>query len=312
MRVHRVAALLVLLVALSAGAQPYINPLTRGDVVVSLRAMTVITYRVFDSAGYAKIFNWDSPIVFQLAWNPLGDAGHAVVKIGAQHSTGGVPMRSGEFLVGAELYQDPVVPRIVKFDDAGTIQAVYTLPYETGVWGVQAMELLSDQCTVVWLASVYPGYEARRFVVRTFDICTSLPGPERFTIPDEGSWPQFIRKLPNGDFLIATYAEVARYSAGGTRLERYPVTLLPVSLTPRELTSIALAPDGSGFWLLVTGSRLVKVDLPTSQTEVSVVPFIATDYVEPVYPRGLTVYGEWRASLQPPPPPPAKRRAVRR
>src|ERR1051326_1725710 len=102
-------------------------------------------------------------------------------------------------------------PAFARFTLAGELRGIYGIPDAPQIeyfWGstyaaVARMELLADQCTVLWTPST-----GARVAVHTFDICSGT-AKALFLDPT----PQFesdirligsIRALPNGDVLIAT------------------------------------------------------------------------------------------------------------
>jgi len=204
-----------------------------------------------------------------------------------------VPLRSGEFLVGE---QSPwVLSRLVKFDGAGQVTAVYTIPPEPWLRGASVIEVFADQCTVAWTPNYMREQTDVRLLnsVRAFDICANAPRPDLLVRPGEWNFVYDIRQLSNGDLLLATARDLERYDRGGAQVAVYPY---------RELNGFALTPDGRGFWT-------------STESEVRRIEFAAPDVVAARFagalfnPGIIGVVGEWRASLQPAPP--ARRRSMR-
>lgn len=206
-----------------------------------------------------------------------------------------VPMRSGDLLV-AETATVHTRPRIVQIDPAGRIVRDRTLtdvPMEgmATFYGVAHMELLSDQCTVVWNSTDLGFLRLRTESVRVrrYDICTGTTLPDLFSLPWD-SEPGSLRQLPGGDLLIASGNDVRRYALDGTLRATYPIPAQAVALTP----------DATGFW---ASNRyyVYRVDFASPQLIAAQFP------IEGRLGLGIAVVGEWRASMQFP-----KRRAGRK
>jgi|SRR6185436_1288500 len=206
-----------------------------------------------------------------------------------------VPMRSGDLLI-AESFTSHTKPRIVQIDASGRIVRDRTLtdvPAEGmhDYYGVGHMELLADQCTVVWNSADFGlvRLRAQSLRVRRYDICTGTTLPDLLTLPFD-SEPGSLRQLPGGDLLIATGNDVRRYDLGGTLRATYPV----------PATFVALTPDASGF-RAANRYYVYHVDFAAPQLIAAQFP------IEARLGLGIAVVGEWRSALQFP-----KRRAGRK
>lgn len=199
-----------------------------------------------------------------------------------------VPMRSGDFLV-AESGSVHTKPRIVQIDSAGRIVREGSLihvpnPFGNSSWwlGVAHMELLADQCTIVWNTGDggLSGLRGEALRVRRFDICRGTALPDLFTLPFDAE-PGSLRQLPDGDLLIAAGSNVRRYDLRGTLRATYSV----------QATVLALTPDASGFWAVHT-HEVHRVDF--ASPDLIAVRF-TTEHLGGL---GIAVVGEWRAAMQ--------------
>lgn len=216
--------------------------------------------------------------------------------------------RSGDFLV-AEYSRLGAKPRLLRFTLAGDIVRIFEMPDAPLVQtipleydGIAHIELLADQCTLLWSPR-----QLERHQVRTFDICTGL-AKAPFLSTTSSADPREdrvtgIRALPNGDVLIATPVDVRRYDRGGGKLDSYPV---PETWFGEQLahdTLLALTPDASGYW---AGRNDLVQRFDFASPSVPAATFNACHCGDLF---ALSVVDEWRAALQPLPIP--KRRSVR-
>lgn len=204
-----------------------------------------------------------------------------------------VPTRSGDYLVGKQARSQ--LPRLVRLDRFGNILAEYLLPADPS-GDLYEIELFADQCTVAWLAYPRGNFGTTlRHTLHAFDICKNTPLPDLLVL-DDALYPYFIRQLPGGDLLIATYTEVRRFDASGQQIAQYPIVTFG--------QGIALTPDGLGCWYAVAeGREIRRVDFAVPDVIVArSVPNSRSATV-------AGVVGEWHGSLQPAPPP--RRRSSR-
>lgn len=294
MRLRAAFLLLIGAITSSAGAVTAGDVIVRGDVVIPWTSFVAAGVNVFDSQGRAK--------QAQGPFDPFAPVRNT--NTGLYNPTAPVPMRSGEFLAGE---QGPPYPRLSKFDATGTHVTIYSLPSDPSVHGITALELFSDQCTVVYTVQFTDSAAmfldpARLTSIRRFDVCANKALPDLALDPAPLRTPNFVRQLPNRDLLVVTPIEVLRYDAKGKLVTAYPKVLSDF------IIGVALTPDGDGFWI-VDRYRLVRFDFgPSREPAVSVPAVTIWNQSEPPIPRELWVIGEWRAGLQPPPQP--KRRAV--
>jgi len=281
----------VLLFALSVAAQAELN---KGDVLVPYASLVAGGVNVFDSAGNQK----KGELV---PLYPVSAPGLA--RTGLAYSTDPIRTRAGEYIVGE---QGTSFPRIAKYDESGDHVTVYSPPFEIAVRGVLSLELFADQCTLAWVpefifnASMYLD-SSRLHAIRKFDICTNKPAGDVLLTPEPTGELKAVRQLANGDLLVVTGIEVARYDANGKLVRAYPRVLYDF------IVGMALTPDGSGFWL-VDRAHLVRFDFAApQQPAVNVVAVVSYNPSEPLSAQGLSVVGEWRAALQPPPAIPRRR-----
>jgi hypothetical protein len=202
-----------------------------------------------------------------------------------------VAMRGGDFLVAERVGRtNRLAPRLVRFNVAGEILRIYELeliPRWSLSVGPAHMELLSDQCTLVY--TLGDDYDLRR--VMRYDVCAGRPMPDLLMLEGLFQYVGSIRQLPDGDLLIAGGHQVRRYDARGTQVAVYNVPALRIALTP----------DASGFWA-VDRWTLQRIDFarPTVLADRVSLPHLGNV-------RALAVLGEWRAATNF-----IKRRPVRR
>ena len=190
------------------------------------------------------------------------------------------PMRSGHFLL-------PDDAKLIELSLQGVVREI---PFPNGV-GAAQIELLADQCTLLY------GVANR---VARMDICTGE------ALSDFAAMPigtvRAIRKLPNGDVLVANGSAITQLSADGAFVRLYPFD---------GVTHIALTPDGSAFWAAGAdaGQGRLRYFAAGSYGEGQEVRFdnAATRSVPADAVDDLLVVGEWRAAA----PPLIRVRAVR-
>jgi hypothetical protein len=216
-----------------------------------------------------------------------------------------VPMRSGHYLV-AEVSNAAPVGKLVELDANGAIVGTHPLSFgnpQGPMPYVVAMELLADQCTLVYTGRAPRDDEAHH--IRRYDICTRQQLPELTTIPFSFSEEIYaVRQLPGGDFLFGGETEVRRTTRDGFPVAAYPFSGRWLSLTP----------DASGFWFANVDfsnnppapARIGRVDFSNPHA-VAYEPHLGV--VHGV--NGFTVIGEWRASTGQLPPAPKSRSARR-
>jgi hypothetical protein len=195
------------------------------------------------------------------------------------------PMLNGNYLVGERSNDPKTGARLIEIDPHGRPVAYYVLPLEqtsSSAVGAVHFELLEDNCTVLYDTGVLHS-DWRR--VRRFNICTNRAEPDFARVPDAEQTLGSIRQLPGGDVLIAA-GDVFRYSRDGVLRRSYLVRTMFIALTP----------DGSAFWTTDDGGRgresmlrRISLDDPVTVLSVPLEQFAT----------GLTVVGEWRASVSP-------------
>lgn len=208
-----------------------------------------------------------------------------------------VAMRSGELLVAERNGRSAGhPPRLLRFNASGEVLRVYELElirrgnYYTWSAGPAHMELLSDQCTLVYTL----GFDPDRRRLMRYDVCAGRTMPDLFALPSS-YYSGAIRQLPSGDLLIATYGDVRRFGSDGTLRETYPVPAVRLALTA----------DAGGFWAADYWT-LHRVDFvrPALIAERIALPLFRGFAPEV---RALAVVDEWRAATRF-----IKRRPVRR
>jgi hypothetical protein len=149
------------------------------------------------------------------------------------------PMRSGNFLIAESWNERAHGAKLIEFNLHGVV-AEYPFPElvdvaNSRVLGAEHVELLADQCTVLYTNGSDDPAGNR---VRRLNICTRQPEPDFATLL-AGPYAGAIRQLPDGDVLVANGAAILRFSPAGSLLRTYPL---------EGATHIALTPDGSAFW----------------------------------------------------------------
>lgn len=333
----RIALLALLFVTISVHAQTL--TLERGDVIAQNRLIysEILMYPpVTDDVAVADSFGIPKPgVAFPDLSKHLGSGLFVVDQHRAIYSTsnGMFEWRAGgiggssvslflDFLYGGEILRmrngDLLIaevssligvgrPLIVRVTPAGEVRGIYAIAdapmrTETEYAGVAHMDLLADQCTLLWT----PNTKVRR-QVRTFDICS---GSEKADFLD--ATPQFesdiqrigsIRALPNGDVLIATQKDVRRFDRSGKKVATYKTPETIFIEPPDADTLLALTPDASGVWI-GRYFQTQRIDFASPSS-----PAVLFQTNAGAYLFALGVIGEWRAAEQPPPVP--KRRSVR-
>lgn len=215
------------------------------------------------------------------------------------------PMRSGNFLVAQRRTTLDRDAKLIEFNARGKV-AEYrfpTLPDRSANVSLGAMhiELLADQCTVLYTLGADEWTETRR--VRRMNICTNEPQPDFATLPS-GPYAGAIRQLPNGDVLVANGTDVLHFTPEGAlrRMDYFP-----------GVTHIALTTDGAGFWAAgvhLGQGFLRSVDLRSpfaAPTSIQIGNDGFSSVFAPVETNDLVTVGEWRAGAAR-----AKARAARR
>jgi hypothetical protein len=200
---------------------------------------------------------------------------------------------SGNLLVAEADNRKSFGARLHEVNARGALEDTWVLPSfpDSGdadrVLGASHMELLSDQCTLLYTGG-RTAEETHR--IRRYNLCTRSGEADFLAkLPVAGGAVGSIRQLPGGDILIATGRGVLRYTNSGAYVGSYPFAA----------RRIALSTDGSSFWVAEAGedgsvdARVLRVDPATGQ--------IAAEFAlgkEDV--SGLTVVGEYRAAAAPP------------
>lgn len=203
------------------------------------------------------------------------------------------PMRSGNYLV-AERWNDATRgAKLIEFNLRGRV-AEHRFPTiidpETNrALGAQHIELLSDQCTVLY--TLGNDHRLNNRVLR-MNICTGQQQADFATLL-AGEYAGAIRQLSNGDVLVANGAAIMKFNAQGAYVGGY---VLP------GVTHIALSPDATTLWaagvsfgqLHLQGFDLrgpsavgAPVQIGNDGMQTSLVPLNVTE---------LVVVGEGRAS----------------
>lgn len=213
------------------------------------------------------------------------------------------PMRSGNFLV-AEQWNDRGA-KLIEFNLQGRV-AEYSFPegIDTATnraLGAMHIELLSDQCTVLYTL----GKEIASNRVRRLNICTKQPQTD-FASLVAGEYAGSIRQLPSGDILVANGSAVLQFTSQGSLVRSYQFP---------GVTHLALTTDGSAFWaagVYLEKAHLRRFDLSTPDADPPSLQLGNDEMktlVVPLDVADLVIVGEWRAALE---PVKARVRAVRR
>lgn len=192
------------------------------------------------------------------------------------------PMRSGNYLV-AERRSG----KLVEFN-LGGIVAEHAFP------GAMHVELLSDQCTVLFTSGDDDPNGNR---VGRLNICTGEQLSDFATLIP-GEYAGSIRQLASGDVIVANESAVLQFNRFGSLVHTYPY----------PVTHLGLTPDGSGFWAsgTVEGQpHLLRFDPNAPHAEPQSIRFdMGIAWALTI--QELVVVGEWRSALRP-----VKGRAVR-
>lgn len=199
------------------------------------------------------------------------------------------PMRSGNFLIAESWNERAHGAKLIEFNLHGIV-AEYPFPEvvdvaNNSVLGAEHIELLADQCTVLYTTGEDDPAGNR---VRRLNICTRQPQPDFAALP-AGRYAGAIRQLPNGDVLVANGAAVLRFSPQGSLLRTYPL---------EGVTHIALTADGAAFWAAgveLDVAKLVRLDLDGSATAARLGNPASESLYAPLEINDLVVVGEWRA-----------------
>jgi hypothetical protein len=241
-------------------------------------------------------------------WRP--GLGSSNIHLSLKFNSGGeiLRTRSGDLFI-AELYRFGAKPRIVRFTPAGDVLWIYEIadaPLISTFFGMQYagvahMELLADQCTLLWTPNT-----GTRYQVHTLDICSGRAKGDflNATWQFESDIEQIgsIRALPNGDVLIATQKDVRRFDRTGKKVATYQTPEAWIR-DPRIETLMALTPDASGVWI-GRNNLFHRIDFASpSSPAAAFTPGYSAEFF------ALGVAGEWRAAQQPAPA--NKRRSVR-
>lgn len=202
------------------------------------------------------------------------------------------PMRSGNFLVAERWNDRERGAKLIEFNGHGRL-AEYRLPElltsDDRALGATHIELLADQCTVLYTSG------ADHPAVRRFNICTRRAEAD-FAALTPGAYAGAIRKLPNGDVLVANGNAVLHFTADGGLLRMYPV---------RAVTHLALSADGATFWAAGVDRGMAYLrhfDPAAANPDLGSVPIGNPGMVSlgvPVETGDLVVVGEWRTATVP-------------
>jgi streptogramin lyase len=260
------ALLLVAVATIGAGSGQVASAafeLQRGVVLVSL------------NDGRIDVYGSDGKLQGQVATPSTGSrpegmcfspAGHLYV---ADSGTG----TTREFSSTGELLRDPLTVRrvvddpsgcavdrdgnidmgsfasIVKVDQNGSALASYRMDQKAGDF-----DLAADGCTLFYLAAS---------TVKRFDACAGRPLADFAPLPASQDC-QGIRIRPNADVMIACAGVVVRRDSAGAEVQQYSVgDAAGQGNVPRDLSHIALDPDGTSFWAGGGPGTVARIDLNT-------------------------------------------------
>jgi hypothetical protein len=207
------------------------------------------------------------------------------------------PMRSGNFLVAERSADRARGAKLIEFNRNGIV-AEYPFPEVVAmpltanrVLGASHIELLADQCTVLY--TLGSDDRVSRPAVRRLNICTGQPEPDFAPLlVDEHAGS--IRQLANGDIVVANGMVIHQFTSTGSliRSRQFP-----------GVTHLANAPDGKTFWaagVYLEKAYLQNFDPADPVTDPPSVPFGNPGSQSLRVPFDITeiyVVGEWRASM---------------
>ena len=188
-----------------------------------------------------------------------------------------------------------------KLDTTGRTLAQYSLPSDSGTFGVFSMDLAPDQCTLF--------YAAARQRIKNYDICRSS-GLSDFVDIGPGISVRMIRVLTDGTVLAAASNGIIRFSRSGEVIKIYG------EHAGIPWVSLSVLADGTSFWaggaLDAGGSQITKFDLTSGAVLAGPVPTPVPSVPSfSVPPEFVLVVGEHRAAQPFFPTAPPRRRAVR-
>ncbi len=204
------------------------------------------------------------------------------------------PIRSGNYLV-AERWAEQSA-KLIEFNIHGRI-AEHPFPEvidpaTNRALGAMHIELLSDQCTVLYTLGSEDPAGSR---VRRMNVCTNQAQTDFATLLP-GQYAGSIRQLPNGNVLVANGTAVLQFDAAGSLVRTYE--------NP-GVTHLALSTDGKAFWAAsvdlekahlrrfdwsaVDATTPPSIQLGNDGMQIGTVPLETSD---------LVVVGEWRASTR--------------
>jgi hypothetical protein len=162
-----------------------------------------------------------------------------------------------------------------KTDSSGNLIRLYLLPHDDFATELDAFDIASDQCTVV-----YPN--ARQ--VLQYDICGDHALPQLVSFPS-GPRLGWLRILPDGRILVIRGDTILLLAGDGTTIKSYQV--------PSVIgwSHLAIDIDRQSFWA-TSGTRAYKIDIPSGSVLLS---FSSSDYGF----NAITVVGEPRAAVAP-------------
>lgn len=204
------------------------------------------------------------------------------------------PMRSGNFLVAERRTAVDREAKLIEFNAHGRV-AEYRFPANVdrsanASRGAKHIELLSDQCTLLYTLRADDQYDGNR--VRRMNICTNQAESDFVTLARD-QYAGAIRQLPNGDVLVTNGTSVLHFTPAGSLIRSYDFD---------GVTHIALNTDGTAFW--ASGVHLGEAFLRSVDLRR---PYDAPGRVQigndgfgrlyvPAETGDLVVVGEWRAS----------------
>jgi hypothetical protein len=203
------------------------------------------------------------------------------------------PMRSGNFLVAERWNTAARGAKLIEFNLKGRVTdhafPVLTDPATNRVVGASHIELLADQCTVLYtVGNDHP----LNNVVRRLNICTNQAQTDFASLP-AGQYAGSIRQLPDGSVLVANGSAVLQFTGQGSLLLSYPF---------QGVTHLALNPDAKSFWAAgvdLDQANLRRFDVGIPDSGSARLPLGnegAQSFVIPLDVSDLVVVSEWRAA----------------